>query len=68
MAVRKTSLAIDDAVIQQAQEILGTTGIRDTVDAALREVVRREAGRRLVEHLKQLDIDPNELRARAWGE
>lgn len=41
---RKTTIQIDDDLLAQAQDILGTHGLKDTVDGALTEVVR--AGRR----------------------
>jgi Arc/MetJ family transcription regulator len=39
----KTLINVDDDLLAQAQLILGTTTKKDTVNAALREVVRREA-------------------------
>jgi Arc/MetJ family transcription regulator len=41
--------------------------VKDTVDEALREVVRIEAGRRLIARLKENDDLHNpEIMARAW--
>ena len=42
MAVRKTTLEIDEEVLAEVREILGTKGIKDTIDEALWRV-RREA-------------------------
>ena len=42
-----TTLDIDEDMLAKAREILGTRGVKDTVDEALREVVRREAGKRI---------------------
>jgi len=42
--VRRTTLDIDEDMLAKAREILGTRGVKDTVDEALREVVRGEAG------------------------
>lgn len=42
MAVRKTTLEIDEEVLEEVREILGTKGIKDTVDAAFLKV-RRDA-------------------------
>ncbi|HEU0132570.1 MAG TPA: type II toxin-antitoxin system VapB family antitoxin [Mycobacteriales bacterium] len=58
---------VDDAFLAKAQELLGTTTPRDTVNTALREVVRI----RLVhEYLDSMSgRDPQELdalRAQAW--
>jgi Arc/MetJ family transcription regulator len=59
MAVRKTTLEIDDEKIARAQEILGTTGLKDTVDEAIARVLRVAAWRELGVLLE--DIDPREL-------
>ena len=42
MTVRKTTLEIDEDVLAEVREILGTKGIKDTVDAAFLRI-RREA-------------------------
>lgn len=67
--MRKTTLEIDDAVLDEARRILGTTSIKDTVDAALRAVRVQEARRDLVDQLRTLDgldlADPDVMR-RAW--
>lgn len=65
--VRRTTLEIDDDMLSQAREILGTKGVKDTVDEALREIVRREAGRRLIEWYKENeDLHNPEIMERAW--
>jgi Arc/MetJ family transcription regulator len=65
--MRRTTLDIDDDMLSKAREILGTSGIKDTVDEALREIVRREAGRRLIARLKENeDLANPEIMARAW--
>ena len=51
--VRRTTLDIDEDMLAKAREILGTRGVKDTVDEALREVVRREAGKRLMTWYKE---------------
>ena len=47
MAKKHTSLYIDEALLADAQRMLGTTGVTETVETALREaadaVARREA-------------------------
>jgi len=55
--VRKTTLLIDDAKLSEAGKVLGTQGIKATVDAALDEVLRREAVQRTVDDLAVLDRD-----------
>jgi Arc/MetJ family transcription regulator len=37
----RTNIEIDDDVLREAQQLLGTATKRDTVDSALREVVAR---------------------------
>ena len=37
----RTNIEIDDDVLREAQQLLGTTTKRETVDSALREVVAR---------------------------
>jgi Arc/MetJ family transcription regulator len=65
--VRRTTLDIDEEMLAKAREILGTRGIKDTVDEALREVVRREAGERLIAWLKENeDLHNPEIMDRAW--
>jgi len=43
----KTLIDLNEAVLTQAQRILGTKTKKDTVDQALREVVRRAAAEEL---------------------
>ncbi len=67
--MRKTALSIDDGKIAAAKAILGTTGITDTLDAALTDVIARHAALR---HLKRLasgegiDLDDAEIMSGAW--
>ncbi|HEV3046095.1 MAG TPA: type II toxin-antitoxin system VapB family antitoxin [Solirubrobacteraceae bacterium] len=65
-AVRRTTLDIDEDMLSKAREILGTRGVKDTVDEALREVVRMEAGRRFIARLKDNEDFGPETRERAW--
>jgi Arc/MetJ family transcription regulator len=63
MAVRKTTLEIDDEKIARAQEILGTTGLKDTVDEAIARVLRLAAWHDLREVMAE--IDPEQIDR--WG-
>ena len=57
---RKTALLVDDELVEQARRILGTRTTTDTIDLALREVVRQEGRARLLERLRRrqgLDLD-----------
>ena len=65
--VRRTTLDIDEDMLAKAREILGTRGVKDTVNEALREVVRSEAGKRLIAWWKENDDLHNpEIMERAW--
>jgi Arc/MetJ family transcription regulator len=65
--VRRTTLDIDEDMLAKAREILGTRGVKDTVDEALREVVRCEAGKRLMAWYKENeDLHNPEIMDRAW--
>jgi Arc/MetJ family transcription regulator len=44
---RRTTLDVDDALLRRAQAALGTTGLKDTVESAFREVIRRSLRDRL---------------------
>lgn len=61
--MRKTTLVVDDEKLAAARGVLGTRGIRDTIDAALDEVLRRAAVARTIEELREMD---RELVERAW--
>jgi Arc/MetJ family transcription regulator len=37
---RRTTIEIDDELLGKAREVLGTRGLRDTVEAALHQVVK----------------------------
>jgi hypothetical protein len=49
----KTSLVIDRDKVDQVREILGTTTIAETVDAAFDEVIALAARRRLLERIRR---------------
>lgn len=64
--MRRTTLDIDEDMLARARDILGTTGVKDTVNEALLEVVRREAGKKLIRRLKENeDLANPEIMARA---
>lgn len=51
--MRRTTLDIDEDMLAKAREALGTTGVKDTVNQALREIAKREAGKRLIAWYKE---------------
>lgn len=64
--LRRTTIEVDEDLLAKAQTVLGTTGLKDTVDAALDEVVRAHLRKRLAERIKTrrgIDLSPKVLRA-----
>ncbi|HET6831919.1 MAG TPA: type II toxin-antitoxin system VapB family antitoxin [Solirubrobacterales bacterium] len=53
----KTSIEIDESKLGAVREILGTGSMRETVDAALSEVIDRRRRERLVEQLASERIE-----------
>lgn len=70
MAIRRTTIEIDEDLLSKAQDVLGTSGLKDTVDAALDEVVRAHLRKRLAHRIKTgkgIDLSPSVLRgAKEW--
>ena len=44
----RTNIEIDDALLEESRRLLGTATKRETVDAALREIVDRDRRRQLL--------------------
>ena len=69
MGTRKTSVEVDEDLLDAARRILETATVKDTIEAALREVARAEARRLEVEALSRmsgLDLADPEVMAGAW--
>jgi Arc/MetJ family transcription regulator len=67
--VHKTTLEVDEALVEQASAILGTRGLKATVHRALEEVIAREARQRFADRLRRmdgLDLDQADVMAQAW--
>ena len=67
--MRKTSVDVDDHLLDQVRNVLGTSSIKETIDGALREVMRAEARRREIEALavmEGLDLADEKVMAKAW--
>lgn len=67
--MHKTTLVIDDAKLERARELLGTKGIRDTIDRALDEVIALDMRRRFADRLRAmegLDLDDSDVMDQAW--
>jgi Arc/MetJ family transcription regulator len=66
---RRTTIEIDDGLVEEAREVLGTRGLRDTVEAALTEAVRTARRRELADQLAStegLDRDALLEARRSW--
>jgi Arc/MetJ family transcription regulator len=60
---RRTSIIVDDALLEEAQQALGTRGLKETVYAALNEAIRSRRRRQLLERLRDPGgIDDGALR------
>jgi Arc/MetJ family transcription regulator len=69
MARRRTLVEIDPDLLDAAKSFLGTTTIKETIDRALREIVRAQVtGEHLrdMRTLEGLDLDDPEVMAQAW--
>jgi Arc/MetJ family transcription regulator len=69
MAIRKTSLDIDEELLEKVRGILGTRTLKETVEEAFREIVREQARREEVEALASMDgmdLSDQEVMSRAW--
>jgi hypothetical protein len=68
--IRRTSLSLRLDLVAEAQAILGTRGVTDTVTRALEEIVRGQKLRDLAAHTFE-DLTPEALaelrRTRTWG-
>jgi len=69
MSVRKTSVAVDEQLLEEVRVVLGATTVRETIDAALREVLRGRARQQEVAALAAMDgmdLDDDALMANVW--
>jgi Arc/MetJ family transcription regulator len=63
----KTSVEVDRDIAREAAAILGTTTLRDTIDASLREVVHAKRRLELVALLTETGRFDFEAAEHAWG-
>ena len=66
---RRTTIEIDDELVNQAKAVLGTKGLRDTVEAALDEIVKSALRERLIRRLQDpegIDWDALMEARRSW--
>lgn len=67
--MRKTTLEFDEGLFECARDVLGTRGLKATVQRAFEEVLALDARRRAVRQLEEmdgLDLDRPDVMAAAW--
>ena len=52
----RRTVVIEDTLLENAQRLLGTRGIRDTIEEALREVIRRNRLEKLRNSLGTVEL------------
>ncbi len=71
MPTRKTTVEIDEELLEQARQVLDTDTIKETVNSALIEVIRTRARHEEVRALREmegLDLDDDDVMKGAWSE
>lgn len=61
---RRTTIEIDDEILSRAQKALGTQGLKDTVEKAFREAIRKDLRERLAARIESgagIDRSPEVL-------
>ena len=66
VVVTKTALNIDTDKVQRAAEVLGTKGTTATIDAALTEIIARDARARLLERMRTLTDEQRDAILHSW--
>lgn len=67
--MHRTTLVLDEKQLARVKKVLGTKGIKDTIDAAFAEILAIEQRKKLVERLTTMDgleLDDPKVMARAW--
>jgi hypothetical protein len=67
--MHKTTIEYDPAKRDAVAAVLGTRGLKATVDAAFDAVLRQHAGRELVRMVQQgeVELTNQEVESQAWG-
>jgi Arc/MetJ family transcription regulator len=69
MSLRKTSVEINEELLAAVQRVLSTATLKETIDAAFREILRVAARREEVEALstmRGMDLSDPDVMSRAW--
>ncbi len=68
--MRRTSVELDDQLLEKVQRVLRTSGVKDTIETAFQEVLRADMRRRLAARIRDgrgIDRGDEILRAsRRW--
>ena len=51
----RTTIELDQALLDEAREVLGTSGIRETVERAMREAIDAQLRRQLAERVRNCE-------------
>ncbi|MBK9971394.1 MAG: hypothetical protein IPP16_11980 [Acidimicrobiaceae bacterium] len=62
----KTALNIDQEKVLRAAEVLGTQGTTATIDAALTDIIARDARAKLVERMRRLTPEQRDAILHSW--
>ena len=57
MAIRKTALLLDDELVAQVRDLLGTSTTTETITEALREVIRVQGRARHFERMRRRELE-----------
>ncbi len=66
MRIKQTRYEYDPELLKRAGAVLGTSGVKPTLDSALRWVIDADRRARLVQHLASADYDSSSERDEAW--
>lgn len=67
--MKKTSLIIDEQIVEKAKAILHASTITETIHRALSEVVSRNSRQHFIKRLVEMDgleLDDSEIMKNAW--
>jgi len=67
--MHKTTIELDEQLLEQVRAVLGTHGLKATVQRAFEEVLALDARQRAIRQLQTmegLDLDRPEVMAEAW--
>lgn len=71
MSTRKTSVEIDEKLLEEVRAALGTATLKETVEEAFLQVLRERARREEAEALRNMegmDLDDPDVMRGAWRE